>query len=125
VSIHRLLHSPCCFLNTNTVITRQLIRTVRRLEAEWWQVWGEAWVRGQRKMSQVLGVFGLLDFTMLRPVLARRAFRNLGTVYFFNFPIFFSGRGKPRIRGFASTFFSVVGLSYFVVATQTGQRLLS
>jgi hypothetical protein len=28
------------------------------------------WVRGQRKMSQVLGVFGLLDFTMLQPVLA-------------------------------------------------------
>jgi hypothetical protein len=23
-----------------------------------------AWVRGQRKMSQVLGAFGLLDFTM-------------------------------------------------------------
>jgi hypothetical protein len=32
------------------------------------------WVRGQRKMSQVLGVFGLLDFTVLRPVLVWRAF---------------------------------------------------
>ena len=52
----------------------QLIRTARTLEAEWWQVCGEAWVRGQRKMSQVLGAFGLLDFTMLRPVLAWRAF---------------------------------------------------
>ena len=32
----------------------------------------EAWLRGQRKMSQVLGAFGLLDFTMLRLVLAWR-----------------------------------------------------
>ena len=29
---------------------------------------------GQRKMSQVLGAFGLLDFTVLWPVLAWRAF---------------------------------------------------
>jgi hypothetical protein len=28
----------------------------------------------QRKMSQLLGAFGMLDFTMLGPVLARRAF---------------------------------------------------
>jgi hypothetical protein len=48
-----------------------------------------AWVRGQRKMSQVLSAFGLLDFTMLRPVLPWRAFWNLRTVYFFNFQIFF------------------------------------
>jgi hypothetical protein len=33
-----------------------------------------AWVRGQKKMSQVLGAFELLDFTVLRPVLAWRAF---------------------------------------------------
>jgi hypothetical protein len=26
------------FLNTNTAITRQLMRTARTLEAEWWQV---------------------------------------------------------------------------------------
>jgi hypothetical protein len=26
-----------------------------------------AWVRGQRKMSKVLGAFGPLDFIMLRP----------------------------------------------------------
>jgi hypothetical protein len=47
------------------------------LEAEWWQVCGEAWVWGQRKMSQVLAMFGLLDFIMLRPVLVWRAFLNL------------------------------------------------
>jgi hypothetical protein len=52
------------------------------------------WVRGQRKMSQALGAFGLLEFTMLLPILACREFWNLWTVYFFNFP-FFSGRGKP------------------------------
>jgi len=44
------------------------------LEAEWWQIWGEAWVQEQRKMSQVLGAFGLLDFTMLQPVLTWHAF---------------------------------------------------
>jgi hypothetical protein len=58
------------FLNTNTAIMQQLIQTVRTLEAEWWQVCGEAWVQGQRKMSQVLGECGLLDFTMLWPILA-------------------------------------------------------
>ena len=30
------------FLNTNTVIMWQLIRTARTLEAEWWQVCGKA-----------------------------------------------------------------------------------
>jgi hypothetical protein len=35
-----------------------------------------AWVRGQREMSQVRGAFGLLDFTMLRPVLAWRGFET-------------------------------------------------
>jgi hypothetical protein len=74
VGIYRLLHSSFRYLHTNTAIKRQLIRRARTLEAEWSQVCGEAWVRGQRKMSQVVGAFGLLDFTMLRPVLARRAF---------------------------------------------------
>jgi hypothetical protein len=45
-------------------------------------------VRGQRKMIQVLGAFGLLDFTMLRPILAWGEFWNLWAVYFFNSPIF-------------------------------------
>jgi hypothetical protein len=76
---------------------RQLIGTVITLEAEWWQVCGEAWVLGQRQMSQVLGAFGLLYFTMLRPILAWRTFLNLRTVYFFNFLNFFSGHSQPRI----------------------------
>jgi hypothetical protein len=33
-----------------------------------------AWVWGQRKMNEVLGAFGLLDFIMLQPVLIWRAF---------------------------------------------------
>jgi len=41
------------------------------------QVYGEAWLWGKRKMRQVLGAFGLLDFTMLWPVLTWRAFLNL------------------------------------------------
>jgi hypothetical protein len=47
-------------------------------------------------MSQVLGTFGLLDFTVLRSVLAWLVFLTLRTVYFFNFP-FFSGRGEPQV----------------------------
>ena len=61
------------YLNTNTAIMLQLIRTARTLEAEWWQVCREEWKRGQKKMSRVLGVFGLPDFTMLRSLLAQRA----------------------------------------------------
>jgi len=44
---------------------------------------------GTTEENQVLGAFGPLDFTMLRPVLAWRAFWKLWTVYFFNFPNFF------------------------------------
>jgi hypothetical protein len=33
-----------------------------------------AWVQGKRKMSKILGAFGVLDVTMLRLVLAWRAF---------------------------------------------------
>ena len=35
-----VLYCSCCFLNTNTVITQQLIQTARTLEAELWQVCG-------------------------------------------------------------------------------------
>jgi hypothetical protein len=56
------------------------------------------WVRGPRKRSEVLGAFGLLDFNILRPVFAWRAFLNLWTAYFYNFAIFFRAsvnRGYP------------------------------
>ena len=105
MGIHQLLHSSCCFLNTNTVITWQLIGTARMLEAERWQVCGEECVQGQKKMSQVLGAFGLLDFTKLRPVLAWRAFETYELFISLIFQIF-SGHRKPRklnpwIRGSA------------------------
>ena len=96
MGIHWLLHSSCCFLNVNTAITQQLIGTARTLEAEWLQVCREAWVQGHSKMSQVLGTLGLLDFTMLRPVLAWHAFWNLWSSISLIFPNFL-GRGKPRV----------------------------
>ena len=49
VGIHRLLRSSCCFLNTDTAIMWQLIRTARTLEAECWQVCGEAWGTGTKE----------------------------------------------------------------------------
>jgi len=53
VGIHRLLHSSRCYLNTNTNITLQLIRTARTLEAEWWQVCGKAWVREKEDEASI------------------------------------------------------------------------
>jgi hypothetical protein len=53
-------------------------------------------------MRQGLGAFGLLYFTMLRPVLAWGAFWNLWTVYYFNLKTF-SGLGKRRITETADT----------------------
>jgi plasmid stability protein len=50
------------------------MRTARTLEAEWRQVLRESVGTGQKKMNQVLGAFGLLDFTMLLPVLPWRTF---------------------------------------------------
>jgi len=57
MGIHQLLHS-CCFLNTNAVVKQQPIGTPRILEAEWWQFCGEAWVRGQTEIIQLLGPWG-------------------------------------------------------------------
>jgi hypothetical protein len=56
---------------------------------------GKRLVRGQKKMIQALGAFGPLYFTMLRPVLAWRAFWKLRKVSF-TFQ-FFSGRGETRM----------------------------
>jgi hypothetical protein len=55
-----------------------------------------SWVRGQMKISQVLGAFGMLDFTILRPVLACYAFETYEPFISLIFQ-FFSGRGKPRV----------------------------
>ena len=48
-------------------------------------------------MSQVMGAFGLLDFTMLRSFLFWRTFGTYKSFISLIFQIFFSGRGKPRI----------------------------
>jgi hypothetical protein len=69
-------------------------------------------------MSQVLDAFGLLDFTMLRPVLAWRAFLNLWTVCFFNFPNFFSGRGQPQITETANTVSADMAVCLYVVTVE-------
>jgi hypothetical protein len=81
------------------------MQTARTLQAEWWQVCGEMWVRGKRKMSQVLATVWMLDFTMSRPVVTSRAVLNVRTVYFFNFPNFFfwaMANGGYRNRGYRS-----------------------
>jgi hypothetical protein len=52
--------------------------TERPLQAEWRQVLRGSVSTGQSKMSQVLGAFGLLDFTMLeliRNVMTHRCAR--------------------------------------------------
>jgi hypothetical protein len=95
-----------------------LIRTARKLGAEWRQVCGEAWVRGKRKMSQVLGVFGLLHFTVLWPVLAWHAFLNVWTVCFCSFSKFFwGGTSQTRITETVDTLsMDMVVHLYYVVA---------
>jgi hypothetical protein len=77
------------------------MRTAWTLEAEREQLQGSG-VWGQRKISQVQVAFGLLDFTMLRPVLAWRSFWNVWTDYFFNFQ-FSSGRGGFWISEYGGT----------------------
>ena len=89
MGIHRLLHSSCCFLNTNTAITRQLIRTARTLEAEWWQVCGGSLCTGTKEDEASTGRISVAGFhhVTARSRLARVL--KLYTVYFFNFPNFF------------------------------------
>jgi hypothetical protein len=53
-------------------------------------------------MSQVLGMFGLLDFTMLRPILGWRAFWNLKPFIPLIFK-FLGGCGELRITETADT----------------------
>ena len=86
LSEHKHCHNAATNWNSENARSRMIAR-----------LWGNVGT-GTRKTIQVMGTFRLLDFTMLRPVLTWRAFWNLWTVYFFNFPNSFSGRGQPRIR---------------------------
>jgi hypothetical protein len=58
-TVHYNVHLQCTFTLSNTYERDSDILVL---------IWG------QRKMSQVLGTFGLLDFTMLWPTLAWRVF---------------------------------------------------
>jgi len=98
VGIHRLLHSSCCFLNTNTAIKRQLIRTARKLEAEWWQVYGEAWVKGTKEDESSTGCIWAAGFhhVTVRSRLAR-VLKIMNPLFLYFSKFFFSGSGKPQI----------------------------
>jgi hypothetical protein len=66
-------------------------------------------------MSQVLGAFGLPDFTILRPILVWRAFGNLGTIY-----LIFSACGKPRKTEPANTESVDTGAHLYAVVPKSG-----
>jgi hypothetical protein len=68
---------------------RQLIRTATTLETKWWQVCGEVCLQGQSKMNQVLGTFGLLDFTMSGPFSPGACFETYELFISLVFQIFF------------------------------------
>ena len=97
VGIHWLLHSSCCYLNTNTVITQQLFQKARTLEAEWWQVCREAWVRGQRNESSTGRVWAA-GFHHVMACSCLACILNLMNHLFLPFPKFFSGHSKPQIQ---------------------------
>jgi hypothetical protein len=67
-------------------------------------------------MSQVLGAFGLLDFTMLRPILAWRAFWNLRTVSLI-FQFFFRaaanrGYGGPPVTAYVERLLALTNVPF-------------
>jgi hypothetical protein len=90
--------------------------TVRTVEAESKQVLQGSVSTGQRKMSQLLGSFGLLDFTVLRPVLAWRAFWNLWTVYLLSFQFLF--RAAVNRGYWISRYGGTTVLSIFSIMTR-------
>jgi hypothetical protein len=102
VSVHRLLHSSCCFLNIYTTITRQLIRTARLLEAEWRQVAGNAGT-GEKEDESSTGRVWAAGFhhVTARSRLGRilklknRLFLSFSTFFFFSV-----ANRRYRIRGY-------------------------
>jgi hypothetical protein len=72
-------------MNTNTAISRQLMRTARKLEAEWRSAGKREYVGKGRWVKY----WAHLD----RWISTWRAFWNLWTIYFFNFPKY----GGPRL----------------------------
>jgi hypothetical protein len=84
-------------VNTNTGITRQLMRTARRLEAEWRKVLRGSVGTGTNEGESSTGRVRAAGFhhVTARSRLARVL--ELRNRLFFLISIFFSGRGKPRI----------------------------
>jgi hypothetical protein len=86
------------FLNTNTVILRQLMRTARTLEAEWRQVLGRSMSPGAKKDESstwrvwVAGFHHVTARSRLAGVL--KPTNNLFIYFIFHF---FSGRGELQI----------------------------
>ena len=98
VGIHRLLHSSCCVLHTNTAITRQLIRTARTLEAEWLaSLWGGAGTgtKGDESSTGRVWAAGFHHGTARSRLARVLKLVNRLVLYFSKF--FFRGRGEPRI----------------------------
>jgi hypothetical protein len=62
-TVHYVVHLQCTLSLSRSVASMKVVNSDVL-----------AWVRGQREMSQVLDAFGLLDFTILWPVIRWRAF---------------------------------------------------
>jgi hypothetical protein len=66
----------------------------------------------------ILGEFGLLDFTMLRPFPLDARFEAYEPLIYLIFQ-FFSSRGKPRITKTADTESAVAGARLYIIAETT------
>ena len=94
--IHRLLHSSCCFLNTNIAKTRQLIQTVRTLAAEWWQVAGNRGYGAKEDESSIRRIWAAGFHHVTAPSCLACILKRMNCL-FLEFSKSFSGRGKPQI----------------------------
>jgi hypothetical protein len=72
------------------------MRTARSLEAEWRQVLLVSVNKAERKMGQLLGGFGLLDFAILKLLSPCVHFETYEPFICLIFKFIFSGRGKPQ-----------------------------
>ena len=98
MGIHQLLYSSFCFLNINTVITRQLIQKARMLEAEWWQDCGEEWVWGQRRWVKYWALLGCWISLCYSSFSFGARFETYAQFISVSSSFFFSDRGQPRLR---------------------------
>jgi hypothetical protein len=83
-------------MNTNTAISRQLMRTARTLQAEWRQVLRGSVSTGAKEDELSTGRLRAAEFRHVGPFSFDTRFEIYEPFIFFNFHIF-SGRDKPRI----------------------------